>query len=113
MTQPTPGPGRNPITASEFDATTSNGPKSPMLIFTEAAVNPVRLPADYLEVFANGTFYVVGRPNESHNCDRMGCTSLEHTIARGRLADWQVEDALGLPAGFLSWNDEAVTESAD
>jgi hypothetical protein len=35
----------------------------------------------------------------------MGCNSVEHTIVRGRLADWQVEKILGLPDGYLSGND--------
>jgi hypothetical protein len=82
--------------------TMTKQPKSDMQKFTEATAEPVRLKASFLEVFANGTFYVVGEPGEGHNCDSMGCNSFEHTIAKGRLIDWQVEEILGLPGGFLS-----------
>jgi hypothetical protein len=100
---------------NEITTQPTNEPETPMtsassvesLKFVKATAEPVRIEASFLELFANGTFYVIGEPSEGHNCDSMGCNSVEHTIAKGRLIDWQVEEILGLPYGFLSGNHEA------
>jgi hypothetical protein len=79
-------------------------PKSNHLKIAEATAEPVRIPATFLEVYANGVFYVVGEPTEGHECGSMLCNDTEHNIARGRLIDWQIEQILGLPDGWLSGN---------
>jgi hypothetical protein len=83
-----------------------NEPKSNHLKIAEATAEPVRLKVNFLEVFPNGIFYVVGNTQlpVGHDCNRMGCQPAEHTIARGRLTNWQVEQMLGLPDGYLSGN---------
>ena len=79
----------------------------------EATAEPSKFDC-FLEVFANGTFYVVGSPredNELHNCDRMGCSSIEHVLAKGKLPRWQVEDLLGIHEELLGSDEK--TENGD
>lgn len=55
----------------------------------------VEVPGKPLQVFLKGdSIIITGIPDDeedeefAHNCDAMGCGSVEHIIFRGHLADW-------------------------
>lgn len=56
----------------------------------------VKIQASYVKVSPNGTVVVIGTPTEQHDCDMMGCSSVEHVVIRGIVPTWLVKNLFGV-----------------